>query len=256
MVNEANAIDTLFSGTSELRLMTHVVAGYPDLETTEELILTMAESGVDLIEIQIPFSDPLADGPTIATANRAALDQGVTPEDCFRLVKQLCTKVNIPLLFMTYANIAHRMGIETFVRRSREAGIDGLIIPDLPFDVSPDLLEASEKYDCHTIPVVSPGIRRERLKTILRRARGFIYTTLRIGVTGSRKSIDGKGLEFLETLRMFTHLPIAAGFGISSVQMVRQLENRVDAVVIGSHIINLYNRDGIPAVAGFIRSLV
>lgn len=250
-----NAIDKLFTGTPGLKLMTHVVAGYPDLETTEELIRVMAESGADLIEIQIPFSDPLADGPTIATANQAALDKGITPGHCFQLVEKLRTRVDIPLLFMTYANIAYSMGIETFVRRSREVGIDGLIIPDLPFDGSPDLLEASQKHNCHAIPVVSPGTGRERLEAILPQARGFVYTTLRVGITGSRKSIDENGLEFLETLRAFTRLPIAAGFGISSAQMVQQLENRVDAVVIGSHIINLFNRDGLAAVSEFIRGL-
>jgi len=156
---------------------------------------------------------------------------------------------------MTYANIAYRMGIGTFVRRRREAGIDGLIIPDLPSDVSPELLEASQKHNCHAIPVVSPGTSRERLETILPQARGFVYTTLRVGITGSRTDIDEKGLGFLETLKTFTRLPIAAGFGISSARMVKQLETRVDAAVIGSHIINLFNREGIPAVSSFLRVL-
>jgi tryptophan synthase alpha chain len=250
----ANPIDNIFSNRSGLKLMTHVVAGYPDLETSVRLITVMAESGADLIEIQIPFSDPLADGPTISTANQAALDNGITPEDCFRLVKNLTQVIDTPLLFMTYANIAFNMGLEHFIQRSRLCGISGLIIPDLPFDENNRYREIALDYGCYPIPVVSPGMDRQRLTNILDGAAGFVYTTLRVGITGARKQIDERGLGFLDTLKDCTSLPIAAGFGISSADMVKQLENRADAAVIGSFIINLLDRKGIDAVGHFIRT--
>lgn len=249
-----NPIDKVFADRKALKLMTHVVAGYPDLETTETLIRVMAESGADLVEMQIPFSDPLADGPTIATANQAALDNGITPEHCFRLAEKLKSSVDIPLLIMTYANIPFSMGIEQFVKRCSESGISGMIVPDLPFDQSPWYLEAAEKYGCFPILVVSPGMSSERLAEIVQQARGFIYTTLRVGITGARKTIHESGLRFLETLRACTSLPIAAGFGISSAEMVNQLQGRADGAVIGSYIIEILNKQGIDEVGQFIRS--
>ncbi len=153
---------------------------------------------------------------------------------------------------MTYANIPFSMGFEKFVKRSCEAGISGLIVPDLPFDEDSPYLEIAVEHDCYPIPVVSPGMSRDRLSAIAGSARGFIYTTLRVGITGARKQIDNRGLSFLDTLKEYTSLPIAAGFGISSAEMVKQLENRADAAVIGSHIINLLNQQGIDAVGRFI----
>jgi tryptophan synthase alpha chain len=249
-----NPIDRVFGNDNSkaLKLMTHVVAGYPDMETTEELIRVMAVSGVDLIEIQIPFSDPLADGPTILTANQAALDNGVTPGDCFGLVERLTHQVDVPLLFMTYANIPFTMGMEHFIERSRISGVSGLIIPDLPFDENPDYVQTALAHRCYPIPVVSPGTSAERLSHIVAVAEGFIYTTLRVGITGARKEIDERGLGFLETLRAETSLPIAAGFGISSPEMLRQLAGRADAAVIGSHVINLLNTHGIEGVKTFL----
>jgi tryptophan synthase alpha chain len=246
-----------------LHLMTHIVAGYPDLETSGRLVEVMVESGVDMVEIQIPFSDPLADGPTIATANQTALGNGITPEHCFRLAKRLADKMEqkrlqtdkqpVPLLLMTYGNIPYSMGMENFARRAAESGISGLIVPDLPFDDSPDYREAALSYGLYPIPVVSPGMSRERLQQVVRMAGGFIYTTLRVGITGARKQIEAGGLEFLETIRKYSSLPVAAGFGISSPEMATQLEGHADAAVIGSHIINVYNTSGIDAVGQFIR---
>jgi tryptophan synthase alpha chain len=250
-----NPIDQLFSDRSTIKLMTHVVAGFPDIETTEQLIHVMVENGVGLIEIQIPFSDPLADGPTISTANQTALDNGVSVEDCFDMVSRLSSELSTPLLFMTYANIPYSMGIEAFVKRSVEVGISGLIIPDLPFDESVEYLEAASRYNCCPIPVVSPGMSRERMDMIIEKAGGFIYTTLRVGITGAQKCIDERGLTFLDTLKSKTSLPIAAGFGISSAQMISQLQGRADAAVIGSHIINLLNQEGILSVGQFIQSV-
>jgi len=154
---------------------------------------------------------------------------------------------------MTYGNIPYSMGMENFARRAAESGISGLIVPDLPFDDSPDYLEAALSYGLYPIPVVSPGMSRERLQRVVGAAGGFIYTTLRVGIIGARKRIEPGGLEFLETLRSYSSLPVAAGFGISSPEMVAQLDGHTDAAVIGSHLINVYNNSGIEAVGQFIR---
>ncbi len=237
----------------KLKLMTHVVAGYPDMGTTERLVEVMVENGIDLLEVQVPFSDPLADGPTILRASQVALDSGVTPGDCFRLVERLGGKVDIPILLMTYGNIPYCMGMEVFVRRCSEVGISGLIVPDLPFDESLFYVDAAKGYGIYPVPVVSPGMGEERLRGVVSLAGGYIYATLRVGITGVRREIDERSLVFLEKLRGMTSLPVLAGFGISSPGMVAQLEGRVDGVVIGSHIINLFNNEGIEAVGKFIR---
>jgi tryptophan synthase alpha chain len=250
-----NEIDNVFFKGNRLKLMTHVVAGYPDLETSKKIIQSMATCGVDLVEIQIPFSDPLADGPTIMAANQQALDNGVTPDDCFKMARELKEKVDIPLLFMTYTNVAFCMGMERFVSESAACGIDGLIIPDLPFDEdNQDYVSILKKYSLYPIWVVSSDIKTFRLKRILKIARGFIYITLRVGITGAVnvKAIEPESLTFIKKVRQSTSIPIAAGFGISSPAHVRQLQDKVDIAVIGSHIIDLLNQYGTEKVEEFI----
>ncbi len=249
-----NPIDHIFSGKKELKLMTHIVAGYPDLEKSGEIALAMAEYGVDLIEIQIPFSDPLADGRTIMAANQIALDHGITPCQCFQLAERLKKRINIPLLFMTYANIPFQMGLEKFVRRSRDSGLSGLIIPDLTFDERVEgYFDYARRVGIYPINVVSPGPKKGRLGEILRISKGFIYITLRVGITGEVKRIGEEGINFIKEIRERSKLPVAAGFGISSAVQVRQLEGLADIAVVGSHIIHLYEKTGISGVEKFIK---
>jgi tryptophan synthase alpha chain len=251
-----DSIEATFAGNKDIKIMTHIVAGYPDLETSRKLILTMADNGADLIEIQIPFSDPLADGPTITLANQKALDQGVTPRDCFQLAEEMCTYIQIPLLFMTYANIAFQIGIDRFSARSAAAGISGLIIPDIPFDdTHTDYIQSARKHSLHPILVVSPDVSINRLRNITRSASGFIYTTLRKGITGVQQKIEGSGLGFIETIRKTSVLPVAAGFGISSRDHVDQLRGKADAAVIGSHLIHLFHKGGIAETGSFLNEL-
>ena len=247
-----NPISALFDNTAQTRIMTHVVAGFPDLETTRELVLTMAACGVSCIEIQIPFSDPLADGPTIMKANQHALDNGVTPEDCFKLAKELSEEVDVPLLFMTYANIPHAMGIENFVRRSAEAGVRGLIIPDLTFDEE-NYAPVAEKHGLCPIQVLSPTMEEGRLREILTHGRGFVYTTLKTGITGAGSSVGQEGIDFVNRVKALSSLPVAAGFGISGPEHVRQVMKVADMAVIGSHVINLFTEQGMEAVATFLK---
>ncbi|MFW6159732.1 MAG: tryptophan synthase subunit alpha [Acidobacteriota bacterium] len=249
-----NPIDRVFSEIKGLKLMTHIVAGYPDLESSFEIALAMAEAGVDLIEIQIPFSDPLADGPTIMEANRIALENGITPSQCFKLAERLNKKINIPLLFMTYANIPFRMGLEKFVRRSRSCGLSGLIIPDLTFDERVEgYFEHARSIGIYPINVISPDIGEKRLEEILEISKGFIYLTLRVGITGEVNKIREEGVSFIKKVRGKSKLPVASGFGISSASQVRQLEGLAEAAVVGSHIIKLYNKSGITGVKKFIK---
>lgn len=249
-----NPIDSVFAEPSGSRLMTHVVAGYPDLQTSQRLITLMAGAGADMVEIQFPFSDPLADGATIMAANQAALEGGITPAACFAMAAALKRTLKTPLLLMTYANIPFQMGWRRFISKAVEAGFSGLIIPDLPFDEEEvPYLSMAKQHGLYIVQVISPGIAISRLKEISRIAEGLIYVTLRVGITGAVKEIDPRGVEFIETVRRYTSLPLAAGFGISSPLQVMLLREGVEAVVIGSHVINLYNRRGERAVKEFIR---
>jgi len=249
-----NKIDTVFARKNGLKLMTHVVAGYPSINENIELIHAMAENGADLVEIQIPFSDPLADGPTIMRATQNALNNGITPDDCFKLAEQLNNIVNIPLLIMSYINIPFNMGIESFVTHCAGAGISGLIVPDIPYDEQDDdYFQIVREKGIHPIQVVSPDVQLDRLKKVVDVSSGFIYSTLKVGITGARQQVQNSGLLFLETIQKYTKLPIAAGFGISSPEHVKQLAGKADAAVVGSYIINLFEQQGLKAVSEFIK---
>lgn len=249
-------IDRVFRGDQRLRVMTHVVAGYPDMESCEEVMHCMIRNKVDMIEVQIPFSDPLADGEAIMRANQKALDQGTTPGDCFDLVARVTKESDTPVLFMTYANIPYRMGMERFVSKASQAGASGLIIPDLPYDEDCNgYYQIAAEHGICPIYVVSPDTAESRLKAISERARGFIYTTLKTGITGARDSISSKGIDFIEVIRKYTEIPVAAGFGISSLEHLGLLENKADMGIIGSHLINLYSHEGIEGVSRFLEAV-
>jgi tryptophan synthase alpha chain len=248
-----NDIDAVFKKKKGLKLMTHVVAGYPDLRTSMELVALMAEKGADLIEIQIPFSDPLADGPTIVRANHRALRNGIRPKDCFEMVRTLKGEVPVPLILMTYANIPFRMGIDRFAANAAEAGASGVILPDLPFGEKESReLAHFKRLRIHLIPVLSPGMEDRRLQSILKRASGLLYLTLRVGTTGAVTDFDRAGLDFIQHVRKKTELPLAAGFGISSSEQLRILQDKVDAAVIGSHLINVFDAKGLGGVEAFL----
>jgi len=248
-----NAIDEVFAQKNGIKLMTHVVAGYPDLETSKALVRLMNACGVDMVEVQIPFSDPMADGATIMRANQTALDAGVDPKSCFDMVHSLASDTRIPLLLMTYFNIPFVMGIDRFITESRKAGVSGLIVPDVPVDeVDNGFYEEARKNSIHAIRVISPGIQKERAIRVLRGAGGFVYVTLKTGTTGSRKVIGEGGLNSLAATRSYTELPVAAGFGISSPEHIRLLRGKADLAVIGSRIIELLDESGINGVRKFL----
>lgn len=252
-----NRIDKALKGAKGIQLMTHVVAGYPSLAANEELIRLMARCGVRLIEIQIPFTDPLADGPTIMRANQAALDSGVTPDHCFELCERLSRELDVAFMFMTYANIPYAMGMTRFLDRAAASGASGVILPDLPWDESDgDYADLARGRGLHPVMVISPDTPEERLSRILDRASGLLYTTLKVGITGAGATMDQAGIDYVRALRARAGLPIAAGFGISSPEHVRMLAGLADAAVVGSHIINLLDGSGMQAVEQFLSACI
>ncbi len=238
--------------------MTHIVAGYPSMKQCEEVANLMLKSGVDLLEIQIPFSDPIADGAVIMQANQNALKAGTTSEDCFELMKRLSQKANIPLLFMTYFNIAYHYGLEKFIKRAKEVGAYGLIIPDMPIDEeeAEHYLELCKNYKLHAIQVISPITPERRLKRIGKAASGFVYCVARTGTTGTSKGLEGNLSGYIRTVKKYIKVPLALGFGISSKAQVEAALKQVDIAVIGSKIIHLFGEtERIKKIKKFILSL-
>ena len=226
--------------------MTHIVAGYPSLKESGQVALLMCKYGVDFLEIQIPFSDPVADGPTIMAASQKALDGGVKVDDCFKLMGNLaeeCKKnsAKTKFLFMTYLNLVHHYGVEKFCKKAQECGCYGLIIPDMPIDEekSEKYLASCKKYGLKPIQIISPLTRTERLKKIANVARGFVYCVSRYGTTGQSKKLNPKLKNYLKKVRKYIKLPLAVGFGISNKAHMDAVWKEADIAVIGSKIINL-----------------
>lgn len=223
------------------KIMSHIVAGYPNLKECEEIIIAMAEVGVSFIEIQMPFSDPIADGPTIMEANEKALSNGIKTEDCFRLIQRLNKKIKTPILIMTYFNIPFRYGLEKFCRKAKECGIYGLIIPDIPIDEEKyeNYLGKCKKYKLNAIQVISPLTTERRLKLISKNASGFVYCVSVFGTTGTRVKLGPDIAEYIKKVKKYIRLPLALGFGISSRNQVAEALKYADIAVIGSKIINI-----------------
>lgn len=238
--------------------MTHIVAGYPDKEECKKIALMMAKSGVSFIEMQIPFSDPVVDGKTILDANMKALQDGITPDDCFDLMRDIKKQVKIPLLFMTYFNVPFRYGLKKFCEKAREAGCYGLIIPDMPIDEEKyeHYLELCKKYDLKAIQIISPITPVRRLKKIAKVAEGFVYCVSRFSTTGESAQFNQNLVAYLNKVRKYIKIPIALGFGISNKMQIEIAKKYSDIIVIGSKILNIYNQSkngaGIVKVKDFL----
>ena len=244
--------------SKKIGLMTHVVIGYPTLKKTIQLVKDMERAGVDFVELQIPFSDPLADGPTIMEANDEALAQGVKMVDCFAVMKELSKTVQIPLLFMGYYQSVFHAGVNEFCRKAKEAGAQGLIIPDIPIDEE-DLehfIQACNKYDLRHIRLLSPTSTVERIKLNAEVQNGFVYCTSRSGTTGANNEIDPKLVSYLKTVRKYIHVPLALGFGISKPEHIEAIVGKVEIAVVGSAVIDVIKKDGTEAVSKYIENLL
>ena len=227
-----------------MKLMTHVVIGFPSLEDTIKIVKTMAQQGVDLIELQIPFSDPLADGPTIMSACEKSLVNGTKVKDAFTIMKQLTNEVPIPLLFMSYYNIVFKYGVEKFCRESKAAGAYGLIVPDMPVDEEKEehFYLFCKKYGLNNIQVVSPASTEKRLIMNAKIESGFVYFTAHQGITGVKNQLDPQLISNLKRVKKYFSVPLAVGFGISKKGHIEQISPYADIVVVGSAIVDVINK--------------
>lgn len=241
-------------------LMTHVVIGYPSLEKTIEIVKIMAESKVDFIELQIPFSDPLADGPTIMKACEKSLQNGTRVKNAFEAMTRLSLQVKIPLIFMAYYNTVFKYGANKFCHDAKKAGACGLIIPDVPIEEEAEehLIQYCKKYNLANIRVISPSSTTERFRKNAQVGTGFVYCTALQGITGARKNLSTK-ISYLTTVKKYFSIPIAVGFGISNKKHIKTLSNYADIVVIGSAIINIINKSNqqnlITNIRNFLRMI-
>lgn len=222
-------------------LMTHVIVGYPSIKETISMVEVMDEAGVDFVELQIPFSDPLADGPTIMKACEDALERGVRVRDAFVVASKLSSEVDVPLIFMAYYNTVFKYGVEKFCRDAYKAGVVGLIVPDISLeeDVDEGFTKNALKYQLHVIRVVSPVSTDLRLKNNSDLSSGFIYCTARQGTTGNQKKLDPKVITYLKNVRKISKVPLAVGFGIKSREDVSLVKEYADIAVVGSAIVSI-----------------
>jgi len=239
----------------EILLMTHIVAGYPNWEACTDMVAAMVEAGVDLMELQIPFSEPIADGPVILKANQEALERGVTVARCLEFGREMAQRHGIPFLYMTYYNILFRHGVEAFVESMADSGIQGAIVPDLPPEEGEIYLRAMDRFGCHPIFIFSPTTSDDRLRYLSTFARGFVYCVARKGVTGMDTRFSDELGAYLARCRRATDLPLALGFGVKDKADVDFLKGKADIAVIGTQTLRLVDEQGVGAVGDFIRGL-
>ena len=234
-----------------------ITCGDPDLETTARIVREMVANGADLIELGIPFSDPTAEGPVIQNANLRALSGGVTTDRIFDLVKDLRKDVKVPMVFMTYANVVFSYDAERFISTLSEIGIDGLILPDLPFEEKEEFLPVCEKYGVDLISLIAPTS-ENRIAMIAKEAKGFIYIVSSLGVTGTRTEIKTDLASIVKIVRENTSVPCAIGFGISNPEQAAKMAGLSDGVIVGSAIVKIVEKEGknaAPKVGGFVKSM-
>lgn len=234
-----------------------ITCGDPDLETTEKIVRAAVTNGADLIELGIPFSDPTAEGPVIQGANIRALAGGVTTDKIFEMVKRLRKDISIPMVFMTYANVVFSYGAERFIGVCNEIGIDGLILPDLPFEEKEEFLPLCHKYDVDLISLIAPTS-DNRIAMIAKEAEGFIYIVSSLGVTGTRKEITTDLDALVSKVRQNTNVPCAIGFGISTPEQAAKMAAVSDGAIVGSAIIKIiekHGKDAAKPVGEYIKSM-
>lgn len=235
-----------------------ITAGDPDIETSIEIFKAAAENGAGIIEIGIPFSDPTAEGPVIQGANLRALTNGITTDKVFDMVRTLRETVTIPLVFMTYANVVYSYGSEKFLKNCKEVGIDGLILPDVPFEEREEFLDICDEYGVALIPLVAPTS-HDRIKMIAQNSRGFVYIVSSLGVTGTRTDITTDIEGIVKLIRENTDTPCAVGFGISTPEQAKKMADYSDGAIVGSAIIKIMEKHGKDSpryVGEYVREMV
>ena len=243
-------IASVFKKPSHKALIAYVTVGYPSVEATLKIVPRLISSGCDIIELGIPFSDPMADGATIQKASFEALKNRVSPRLCLEVAGKLRQTVDTPLLFMTYFNPIFSFGLEEFCRQSKGSGIDGLIIPDLPPEEGSELEAITEKQGLDLVYLLAPTSTEPRIKRVAEKSRGFIYLVSVTGVTGARERIPASLGSFVKQVRRFARQPLCVGFGISSPEQAAEVAASADGVIVGSRIIQLMEADNSMARVG------
>jgi len=239
----------------DILLMTHIVIGYPSFEDSFRIVAAMVEGGVDIMELQIPFSEPIADGPVILAANQSSLAQGATVQKCFEFVREVTRTFDIPFLFMSYYNILFKYGLNRFIDTMAAYDLKGAIVPDLTPEEGQDYFKAMQARSLAPILLFSPTTPDSRMKYIASFARGFIYCVARKGVTGLDTSFSEHLQAYLQRCRRATDLPLALGFGVRCQTDIDFLKGKVDIAVIGTQTIRLMDEKGVAGVGDFIKNL-
>ena len=255
MSKETNRIQKAFENGKAF--IPFITCGDPDLETTAAAVRAMAESGADLIELGIPFSDPTAEGPVIEAANIRALSGGVKTDKVFDLVRELRKDVTVPMVFMTYANVVFSYGAEKFISTCAEIGIDGLILPDIPFEEKDEFLPICRKYGVALISLIAPTS-EQRIGMIAKEAEGFIYLVSSLGVTGVRSEIKTDLKSIVEIIRQNSDTPCAIGFGISTPEQAAKMAEISDGVIVGSAIVKQlekYGKDAAKYIGEYVKEM-
>lgn len=234
-----------------------ITCGDPNLETTEQLIVKIAESGADLIELGIPFSDPTAEGPVIQQANIRALSAGTTTDKIFEMVERVNKNVDVPLVFMTYANVVFSYGTERFIKKASEIGIAGLILPDVPYEEKEEFESVCEKYNIELVSLIAPTS-KDRIEMIAKNAKGFIYCVSSLGVTGVRSRFSTNIADVAASIKAAAKVPCAIGFGISTPKQAKEMSKYADGVIVGSAIVKIiekYAEDAIEPVCDYVKDM-
>lgn len=234
-----------------------VTAGDPDLETSEKIMLKMAEAGCDLIEIGIPFSDPIAEGPVIQDANIRSLANGTTTDKVFQLAARVSQQVAVPLVFMTYLNVLFRYGYDRFLQKAKSSGISGVIVPDLPFEEKAELQQVAKDYGVEVISLIAPTS-EQRIQMLAKEAEGFIYEVSSMGVTGVRSEIKTDLESITKAVKEVTDVPVAIGFGINTPEQAKKYAAVADGIIVGSAIVKIiaqYGKDAPEEVYKYVKSM-
>lgn len=237
-----NRIDATFERLREEKrtaLMPYLMGGFPDVETSLELLVAAAEAGADLVEFGIPYSDPLADGPTIQAAAEEALSNDINTDVIFELVAKARERTQIPIVIMTYYNTIYHYGIDRFARRAYESGVDGTIVPDLPVEEAAAWNKAATAINIDNVMLVAPTSTPNRIRMITEASKGFIYCVSLTGVTGARSNLPSNLTDFINRVRNVTEKPVAVGFGISEPRHAKQVAEIADGVIIGSALVKI-----------------
>ena len=251
-----SGISSVFGKDKRKALIPYITVGYPSIEATLEVVPVLEAVGSDIVELGIPFSDPLADGATIQRASYQALQQGITPRRCLEIAGKLRRSVGLPLVFMSYYNPILAFGVESFCAACAESGVDGLILPDLPPEEGADLEALTIRYGLDLIYLLAPTSTEERIDLVTSRSRGFVYLVSVAGVTGARGTLPPELEGFVARVRRRTDKPLCVGFGISTPEQARRVARVADGVIVGSRLIQLMEEpDSIARLRSFVESL-